>query len=554
VSVLVESALKVALIASTGLLVAAALRRQSAALRHWVLALTLVAALAAPLLRLVAPSWSLPVRVSGKVGRTSEAAVVSITPVGEAGRRVEPFGSTARADDTAPVVEATTIMLMLWLAGLVLNLAALAVGLWRLGRSSQRATLVEDGPWCAAMRALAGHYRLTRPVHLLRSDVALPVTSGFLAPRVLLPADADGYAPERIRVVLAHELAHIQRADWLVQLGGELLRAIHWFNPLVWAVCARLRLESEHACDDAVVTLGVPGADYAVHLLELARQFGGSRQRGVPAVAMVSRPSSLERRISAMLNPNLNRRPLSALARLGTVGALLAVVLPIALFAQNTFATLSGSITDESGALLPGVAVVAADIDRGVRHEVHTDRTGRFELLGLPQGAYQLEAGLPGFETFRAALTLGGEDIARNIMMKLGSLQETVVVTNEPSQPKTLAVPVRPSTNQRCGATSVRSPSVRSDGPPLRIGGQIKVPVKIRHVPPIYPVGSAPGVVRMDTLIGTDGFVQQVKVTSTTSPELALAAEAAVRQWQFTQTLLNCEPVDVRMSVLVEFR
>ena len=70
----------------------------------------------------------------------------------------------------------------------------------------------------------------------------------------------------------------------------------------------------------------------------------------------------------------------------------------------------------------------------------------------------------------------------------------------------------------------------------------------------MYPQGAPAGIVRMDTVIGTDGFVKDVTITSSSAPALALSAENAVRQWQFDQTLLNCVPVEVRMSVLVEFQ
>jgi beta-lactamase regulating signal transducer with metallopeptidase domain len=94
-------------------------------------------------------------------------------------------------------------------------------------------------------------------------------------------------------------------------MAGELLRAVYWFNPLVWIACTRLRQESEHACDDAVLTSGVDATDYATHLLDLARTLNAARRLNVPAPAM-ARASSLEGRICAMLNDRLDRRPLAA--------------------------------------------------------------------------------------------------------------------------------------------------------------------------------------------------------------------------------------------------
>ena len=79
-------------------------------------------------------------------------------------------------------------------------------------------------------------------------------------------------SPDELGAVLSHELAHVRRHDWCVQIAAEGVRALLWFNPLVWIACRRLRRESEQACDDAVLGNGVPARAYASHLLELARK------------------------------------------------------------------------------------------------------------------------------------------------------------------------------------------------------------------------------------------------------------------------------------------
>src|SRR4029078_12943853 len=92
---------------------------------------------------------------------------------------------------------------------------------------------------------------------------------GLLRPRVLLPSHAREWSMERRELVLRHELAHLKRGDWPVQLGAEVIRTLFWFNPLFWAVCRELRRESELACDDLVLASGVPAPRYASQLLEL---------------------------------------------------------------------------------------------------------------------------------------------------------------------------------------------------------------------------------------------------------------------------------------------
>jgi len=114
-------------------------------------------------------------------------------------------------------------------------------------------------------------------------------------------------------------------------MAAELLRSVYWFNPLMWIACRRLRRESEQACDDAVLSLGVEGRAYATELVDLARAFNRNRRTWSPAPAM-ARPSSLERRICSMLNARLNRRPITPAVCLVIAIALFTISLPIAGF------------------------------------------------------------------------------------------------------------------------------------------------------------------------------------------------------------------------------
>ena len=548
-NLLLEFTIKISLVVALGLLAAFVLHRRSAALRHWMLAASMAAALSTPLLMQLAPTWTLPdfAQVapldlsSGRQPASGPSRIVITTSVDPS--------SVRTASPSAPL-DPTAVLLAMWIVGVTVNLAGLLVGFWRLHRTAARATIVRDGPWADAARHLSERLNVRTRVRLLQSDrPAVLVTWGLLLPKVMLPIDAPSWDADRIRVVLAHELAHVQRSDWVVQIGSELLRIACWFNPLVWLAASRLRLESERACDDAVVNLGVSGPDYATHLLELARQFGRARDV-YPAVAILPRPSSLEQRVTAVLNPGLSRRPLSVIARFGTIGALLAIALPIALFAQNRFSTLTGSVSDPSGGLLPGVTVVAIDTTRDARHEVKTNSAGQFEIIGLPDGPLRVEAKLPGFQTFQQTLTLDGQDVNRNITLRVGSLQETVSVTRGGTAPSFEGQRFSPKPAQ-CSASGGGRGAVGTA--PLRIGGQIRQPMKVRHVSPVYPDGASAGVVILEAVIGPDGLVTDSKVLRSPAPALAQAAETAVRQWEFTPTLLNCVPVPVIMTVTVDF-
>jgi TonB family protein len=350
-------------------------------------------------------------------------------------------------------------------------------------------------------------------------------------------------------------------------MAAEILRSVFWFNPLVWVASARLRQESEYACDDAVIEGAVDGADYAGHLLDLARTLHAGRRTGLAALAM-ARPSSLEGRIRAMLNVNVNRRPLTRWSRVFTVIALLSLTLPVAgLGAQSTFFTVSGSILDRTNSVVPEVIVVLSNTSNQAKHEVRSDRTGHYEFVGVPPGEYVLEAGQPGFATFRDKVTVAGRNIDRNIELQVGSLQETITVSDrgrsKPSadqaqkdQMAASSEAARQRAQEKVQRALDRCSSV-AGSVAGSTGGNILAPRKVLDVKPEYPEhlksAKVGGVVVMEALIGTDGTIQGVQVTTSPDPDLSTAAVEAVRQWEFTATLLNCTPIEVRMQVTVNF-
>jgi TonB family protein len=453
------------------------------------------------------------------------------------------------------------------MAGAGIGLLLLLTGLARLAWLVATARRLEGGCWSDAARAIAAEIGLRRPVALLlTSSPALLVAWGAFRPKVLLPMAAAGWPRERAEIVLRHELAHIRRRDWIAQMTGELLRTVYWFNPLVWIACGRLRQESERACDDAVLNGGVDAADYATHLVELACVLKGRGQGWLPAPAM-ARPSSLEGRISAMLSPHIDRRPPTSARRFATATAFFVLALSLAgLGAQASFVTFSGSLIDVTNRPLPGAQLLLTNAASQARHEVKSDRMGRFEFVGLPPGDYALEIKLLGFAPYRQLLSASGRNIEQTIALEVGSLEETITVLASveaaapaPSAEERAAAQARLQASQlrareRVAAAIAECRKRDPSGP----GGNILPPLKIRDMKPVYPehLGRAgvAGIVTMQARIGTDGNIEDVRVISTPHVDLEHAAVEAVRQWQFSQTLLNCTPIEVQMRVTANFR
>lgn len=310
------------------LLLVAATRRGRASLRHLILAALFTFLLLLPLVQKLAPSLDIPVRDWQPVAVTAtvlDAPAAVLTPVAVA--------TTPAPATKAPfnwLALATTIYLAI--AGLLL--AWLAVGVLRLRHLASGAEV-----WLEGTRRLneIAYETLTFRAALvvLSHEVATPLTFGFRRSVVVLPYTARTWSADELTRALRHELEHVRREDWLLQLAARAACALYWPHPMVWMAWRRFCLEAERACDDAVIGVSEPAA-YAGQLVSLARL-----QRGVstvPALGMASR-SRLAQRVDAILDPLQRRGPhggFSAAAVLTALLVLLVCVAPARLIAAVT--------------------------------------------------------------------------------------------------------------------------------------------------------------------------------------------------------------------------
>lgn len=596
------------------LLLCRALRRQSAALRHLVLAASLVVAASAPLLELTLPGLELPV-LMGPAQVTSSGPTLGS----------EPASTTAAAAaeaGRAPRLGWIQILAVIWALGCGVLVASLLAGLARLTWMTRRCRPVQSHVWRERAVTLSALYGLRRPVAVVESpDRALLLTWGLMRPRIIVPAAAHAWTTDRIDVVLGHELAHIVRCDWTVQVAAEALRAVHWFNPLMWIACRQMRDESEHACDDWVLRRGVDASEYASHLLAVARHVltAGGGWASAPAVVHVS---TLERRIAAMLTVSRNREPVTRAAMIAALLVTLALAIPVAattlterfeetpfvsgqditltaassiatapvvetpvvrraaprvaaaapVAAQQKPASLSGTIRDATGAVVPGVEMRLTNSASGMSEATNTDPSGRFVFRAVEPGQYQFTARLPGFRTLTEVMTLAaGQELRSDLMLQVGAVTETVTVTCRPVGAALLrgetglalslagrstASRLFPSLGDARGARLALAAQVV----PVRVGGQIMAPRQVKKVPPRCP-DVTPGaglIVILEGTIGVDGLVKDLAVLRPRPADdkqtgYVQAATDAVRQWEYTPTRLNNVPTPVIMAVTVTF-
>ena len=189
--------------------------------------------------------------------------------------------------------------------------------------------------WLARFEALRVRSRVQLPVRLCLSDqVDSLVVLGWLRPVVLVPAAALlALSPEGLEAVLAHELAHVRRGDFLANVLQTFAEALLFYHPAVWWLSRRIRQEREHCCDDAAVwACGDPilYASALAGLEELRLQ-----PTLVPDLAPAASGGRLMSRIQRLLRPRITHDPAVPLAALLPAILLVAALGTATLYASD---------------------------------------------------------------------------------------------------------------------------------------------------------------------------------------------------------------------------
>jgi beta-lactamase regulating signal transducer with metallopeptidase domain len=192
------------------------------------------------------------------------------------------------------------LVIVLWSAGASLLALRMALGLAWVRRRREEAFAHGDAQWQQVVDRLARQMGIARSVRLgLTDGMDSPVTAGWWRPVVLVPAALlSGMPPHYIEALLAHELAHVRRHDYLVNLFQGAVEILLFYHPAVWWISNRIRIEREQVADDlAASTLGEPRR-LALALSELDRF-----QLSTPQLAPAAHGGDLMSRIKRLVRP-----------------------------------------------------------------------------------------------------------------------------------------------------------------------------------------------------------------------------------------------------------
>jgi len=243
---------------------------------------------------------------------------------------VAPMRAPAPAEAARAAIQPHTFVLLVWMAGVVALSLRLAGGWIVARRLLRRAVRPASTDVQSLARSIAGRLALDRIVRVVESSaVTVPVMIGWLKPVVLMPASAvSGLSPTQIEALLAHELAHVRRNDYLVNLLQSAVETLLFYHPAVWWVSRQVRADREHCCDD----LAVGVCDRLVYVTALADLAALAK---APGVALAATDGPLLTRVRRLLGRTGADRPLAPTWRPAAVVLAAGVLVPGALAAAR---------------------------------------------------------------------------------------------------------------------------------------------------------------------------------------------------------------------------
>lgn len=273
------------------------LARRTPAVRYAVACGALATMLALP----AATAWSIAVRGAGRPAevpsRSANTASGTATPAISVSAGVAdsllPETLRGRIEAVRPWA------LLFWLAGVLFLSVRFLGGLTTANRLSRRGTRPADAEWQEMLERLAARLAVTRPVKLLQSAVVkVPTAIGAFRPVILLPASVFTGLPTRgLEALIAHELAHVRRHDYLVNLIQTAAETLLFYHPAVWWVSSRIRAEREQCCDDLAIRATGDARSYARALVRLEEMRGAA-----PRLAVAAGGGNLWKRVLRLLS------------------------------------------------------------------------------------------------------------------------------------------------------------------------------------------------------------------------------------------------------------
>ena len=443
--------------------------------------------------------------------------------VSSAASRIDAVATVSAAVSTWRWEQLLPGLVALWLLG-VCAIATRSFLHWRRLARIVREAVELPRDWQFNLIQLSQRFGVLRPVRLLASvRVHSPMLIGWFKPAILLPVSLlSGFTPAQIELIIAHELSHVRRFDYIANLAQIAIETLLFYHPLVHWISRDVRQAREQCCDDLVLTLGggnaIAYARTLADLEELQHDYGTA----VPALGIGG--GELLARIRRIVDP-AQTIALDPLPR--STGALLPLLVACAGFAlfalrlHLTPAQVTGALAQlpaQSAALMSGNAALAPARDAAVSATPSARPQTPEHVAAATVSSPVLVDAAP-----RPRIALALPRLAR--------------IASAPARVEFVAPPLHVAEAADAPPANVvaAKPSVAVET------SSVAAPLPEQVVPARYPqdalLSGATGKVDLDFRIAADGHVRDVRVLhAQPAGVFDQAAVAALRQWRFAAT------------------
>ncbi|KAA5538515.1 M48 family metalloprotease [Roseiconus nitratireducens] len=324
-----------------------------------------------------------PVATAAAAGQPALARPTGRDAGDEASSSPDQASTAARSDSLARVVRHVQPCLPWAVAAWMLGVLAMSFRLLSGWRSTRRLKREGTQPIPEAIESLFADVKQRvggcKAARLVQSTlVAVPSVVGHFRPLVLLPVSAlTGLSEEQLRAILAHELAHVKRQDYLVNICQSVVETLLFYHPAVWWVSRRVREDREHCCDDVAVRLGCKASDLARALVAVDAIRPAPGRRAIDAALIPAADGgSLLRRVRRLAaGPPSNH----VSGRSWIAGS---VVLSLLLVVTAASVASRDSVAQERQSSIPDSGEVEADAGAEVTKDARISDGGRIDFEG----------------------------------------------------------------------------------------------------------------------------------------------------------------------------
>ena len=266
-------------------------------------------------------------------------------------------------------------IMMGWMVGSVFFMVRFLYGIWYVRRLKTASVQVLPDQWLNLLEQLKLKLGIPKIIALMESpNVTTPVVIGHLKPIILFPLGMlSGLSHDQVEAILVHELSHIKRHDFIINIAQSFVEVVFYFNPFVWFISHTIRVEREHTCDDQTLSLGIEPHLY-VHTLADVYEYQLTTPRMSMAFATKEKFTlkRIQRLMKTQMNNNYNNKSLA--------GVLLASALLTLIYIGQMYP--GASATEQSNlALVPAGLFASSDIQQALTNEFTEPKLEAIEAL-----------------------------------------------------------------------------------------------------------------------------------------------------------------------------